>query len=151
MFSVRLDSPDLTFTASHRIRFLDGTSERLHEHRFRVVAEISGPLNAVGYVVDFLLFSETLRKILRYLDGKILLPKDEREEHEAQNSETVLRLPIPGTTAEFLAADIADRLSRSLRQRNGFAFPQEDYEIAIALEEAHGMWAGFKKQNTEYR
>ncbi len=141
MFSVRLDSPDLTFTASHRIRFLDGTSERLHEHRFRIVATISGPLNTAGYVVDFLLFSKILREILDFLNGKILLPENERKNHDTEN---ILRLPIPSTTAEFLAADIAKRLSRLLRKQNGFAFPPEQYGIAIELEEAPGMWAGFK-------
>jgi 6-pyruvoyltetrahydropterin/6-carboxytetrahydropterin synthase len=132
MFSILLNSPSLQFTASHGIQYETGEYEQLHEHTFRVVARISGPLNAAGYIVDFLLVEKTLREILDFLEKKTLLSQDELSFRN--NCENSLILPIKNTTAELLAYYIAEEL----RQKTGLTSDQ--YRITLELEESPGCW-----------
>ena len=131
MFAIRLDSPSLTFAASHGIQYENGKYEPLHEHTFRVVVKISGPLNAVGYIADFQVIEKSLREILGFLEKKTLLAQDELSFRN--NCENPLILPIMNTTAELLAAFLAEEL----RQKTNLG---SQYKITLELEESPGNW-----------
>ncbi|MCL2304969.1 MAG: 6-carboxytetrahydropterin synthase [Planctomycetaceae bacterium] len=132
MFSIRLNLPSLKFTALHGIRYGTGEYEPLHEHTFRVVAGISGPLNAAGYIVDFHVVEKSLREILDLLEKKTLL--SEHELSFRNNCENPLILPIKNTTTELLAGFIAE----GLRQKTNLN--PDQYQITLELEESPGCW-----------
>lgn len=149
MYSLRLDSPEQIFTAKHGIKYLSGEWEELHEHVFRAVLRVSGPLNAVGYVADFQEILRVLMTILRSLDGKTLLAESELEQRKRDltdfHGETVVILPIIHTTTELLAKYIADEfllLSRSMFQPSS---------VSVEIEETPGSWGIYcsMRQETE--
>ncbi|MBP3694396.1 MAG: 6-carboxytetrahydropterin synthase [Thermoguttaceae bacterium] len=72
-FCIRLDSEELTFSASHFITFDACLCEAIHGHDFHVSVELDQEMAPAGYVIDFLPFMETLREILKKLDHKTLL------------------------------------------------------------------------------
>ncbi|MEN6407955.1 MAG: 6-carboxytetrahydropterin synthase [Thermoguttaceae bacterium] len=106
-FHIRVDADELTFSASHFMIFEDGQCERLHGHTYRASAEVFGPLNAGGYVVDFLAVREALKSILADLDHRTLLPT----QHAA------LRVACRGGVVE---ASLADRR---------WTFPADDCQL----------------------
>ena len=130
MFSIRLDLPDLTFTALHGIRYESGEYEPLHEHTFRVVVKIAGPLNTSGYIADFCVVEKSLREVLGFLEKKTLLSQEELSFRN--NCKNPLVLPIINTTAELLAGLIAEQL----RQKIGLN--SDHYSITLELEESPG-------------
>ncbi len=123
-YSIRLADPGFTFTASHAIRFASGETEPVHEHRFRAVLEIAGPLNGSGYVVDFLAASTLLRGTLARYEGMVFQP-------DATTTPTAERLAA-GLLEEFCAAAVKEGL---------FARSPEEYRVALELEESPGCWA----------
>ena len=135
MFSIRLNSPSLTFAASHGIQYDTGEYEPLHEHTFRVVVTIFGPLCAAGYIVDFHTVEQSLRKILSFLEKKTLLSQEELSFRN--NCENPLILPIKNTTAELLAGYIAEELCQNINLHPG------QYKIILELEESPGCWGVF--------
>ena len=137
MFALRLNSPDLTFAASHGIQYENGGHEPLHEHTFRVILKISGPLNAAGYIADFHVVEKSLREILSFLEKKTLL--SEQELSFRNNCENPLILPIMNTTAELLAGYVAGEL----RQKTGLT---DQYNIILELEESPGHWGIFNSE-----
>jgi len=137
MFSICLNFTSLKFTALHGIQYESGEYEPLHEHTFRVVTRISGPLNAAGYVVDFHLVEKTLREILSFLEKRTLLAQDELSFRN--NCDNPLILPIKNTTAELLAGYIAEEL----RQKIGLT---SEYQITLELEESPGCWGIFNSE-----
>lgn len=72
-FCIRLDEASQIFSAAHFITFDSMQCEALHGHDFHVTAELEQTLSPAGYVVDFIPFSETLQKIVKKLDHKIIL------------------------------------------------------------------------------
>lgn len=127
--SVRLADPDQVFTATHAIRFASGEIEEPHEHRFRVILTINGPLNAVGYVLDFTEASRLLGEVLRFMDGSRLLPGEKPDK------------PVFNPTAETIASRVL-RSFRDAAEREGlFSLPLERYRLCLELEEEPGMWA----------
>src|SRR5574340_959570 len=125
-FHIHLSGDDLGFSAAHFITMADGTCERLHGHDFRVTAELLGPLNDQGYVVDFVAVRAALRAVLDELDHRVLLPREHptmRVEATRQQVEVAFAerrwvlpagdcvlLPMPNTTSESLARYVAGRL-----------------------------------------
>jgi 6-pyruvoyltetrahydropterin/6-carboxytetrahydropterin synthase len=125
-FSIRIASPNLIFSAAHFITFDGGGCEPLHGHDYRVQAELFGPLNASGYVVDFVLVEKRLRAIVEELDHRVLLPGEHSSIVVAEeNGEMVVVhagrrwifpadncrvLPVKNTTTESFARYIGERL-----------------------------------------
>ena len=87
-----------TFHAAHCLPRVPAghTCGRMHGHTYRVVVEISGPVRADGFVLDFAEISEAWK------------PLHERLDHACLND--VLENP----TAENLAVFIADNLTSQL-------------------------------------
>ena len=158
--AIRFEHDALHFSASHFITF--GTPEKveaLHGHNFRIKAEVSGPLNAREYVVDFLIAFDALKKICEMLSHKVLLPRDHPYITINMMDDTVqvsmpplqwalprgdiIVLPVKNTTTESLAEYITKLFRQMLEQESAFDMPTSHYGIAIELEESPGMWAVF--------
>jgi 6-pyruvoyltetrahydropterin/6-carboxytetrahydropterin synthase len=134
-FHIRVANDDLVFCAAHFITLAGDQCERLHGHSYRVVTEISGPLDENQYVIDFLVVRSILKELLAELDHRMLLPTDhpllrvvigplEVEVTFADRrwvfprSECVV-LPIRNTTSELLARYLGQRLLDAVEARTG--------------------------------
>lgn len=152
-FRVRVTKDHLVFSAAHFITFNGNVCERLHGHNWRVAAEIAGPLDENRYVFDFIALRDRLQEIVLRLDHRMLLPlnhtairvqageKEVEVRFEERRwvfpSEDCLLLPIQNTTAEELAAWIAEELKRT-------AFDGVKHQLTalqIEVEENFGQWA----------
>lgn len=121
---------DMGFAAAH-FSVIDGVSERLHGHNYRVALRVHGPVREDGTVVDFGSLKRALRTECQGLDEVLLLPTisptvsvtpsgDQVEVREGDRrfvfpSGDVRLLEIPNTTCECLAG----HLLRALRGRLG--------------------------------
>jgi 6-pyruvoyltetrahydropterin/6-carboxytetrahydropterin synthase len=151
-YSVRVTKDTLVFSAAHFITFGDNICERLHGHNYRVLGEIRGPLEANGYVVDFIALRDSLAALVAELDHRMLLPTghptirvqaDEREvlvtfedrRWVFPRGDCVL-LPIANTTTELIARHLGERLRENLARRTGV----RPSFVRIEVDENHGQW-----------
>jgi 6-pyruvoyltetrahydropterin/6-carboxytetrahydropterin synthase len=151
-FHVKIADDALNFSAAHFITYAGGQCEALHGHNYRVIAEVTGPLDENRYVVDFIVLGQRLSAILAELDHAVLLPTDHPSIRVAvADTEVEVRfadrrwvfpraecrlLPLVNTTAELLADHLARRLLQVL-QADGLR-PER---VRIELEEWPGRWA----------
>src|SRR5262249_39408719 len=151
-YSVRLTKDTLVFSAGHFITFGNNICERLHGHNYRVLAEVRGPLEPNGYVIDFIALRDTLADLVRRLDHHMLLPTghpaiqvatgDKEVEVTFQDRRWVfprgdcILLPIANTTTELIARYLGERLRDELLRlhqvRPSF--------IRVEVDENHGQW-----------
>ena len=160
-YAIRFENDALTFSASHFITFGEPEKvEALHGHNFRIKAEVAGPLNRRGYVVDFIAAFDSLKKICESLSHKVLLPRDHPYIKIKAVGETMtvampplswtfpkddtLTLPLKNTTTEAIAENIAILFRRDLEKGEAFESHADLYRITIELEESHGMWAVYR-------
>jgi 6-pyruvoyltetrahydropterin/6-carboxytetrahydropterin synthase len=152
-YSVRIAGDNLIYSAAHFIVLPGGVCEPLHGHNFRVAVEISGPLDELDCVVDFLALLQFMKSILAELDHAVLLPtrhpairvtagEDEVEVRFDARRWVFPRaecrlLPLVSTTAELTANYLAQRLLETLAAC-GFGRPQR---VRIELEESPGCGA----------
>jgi 6-pyruvoyltetrahydropterin/6-carboxytetrahydropterin synthase len=132
-FHIRVDKSEHVFCAAHFITIGDHC-ERLHGHNYHLAAEVQGPLNKDGLVVDFILVRDRLQALAAELDHYVLLPtrhpqlqvrEDEREVVASIGERRWIfprgdcrLLPVENTTAELLAAYLANRLADALASAN---------------------------------
>jgi 6-pyruvoyltetrahydropterin/6-carboxytetrahydropterin synthase len=130
-----------------------GVCEPLHGHNYRVAAELGGPLDETGCVIDFLALLQIMRSILAEIDHAVLLPtRHSAIRVSAGEVEVEVRfaarrwvfprdecrlLPVASTTVELMANYLAERLLETLAARD-FARPRR---LRIELEESPGCWA----------
>jgi len=128
--AVRMRKAVHVFSAGHFITLSDTLCEPIHGHNWTVAAEVEGPMDAHGMVVDFILLRDRLSEILRELDHKMLLPTaNTLIAVETADGEVTARfggrrwvfpadecvlLPMVNTTAELLARWIGLRLAAAL-------------------------------------
>lgn len=128
--TVRMRKAVHVFSAGHFITLSDTLCEPIHGHNWTVAAEVEGPMDAHGMVVDFILLRDRLSEILHELDHKMLLPTaNPLIVVETANGEVTARfggrrwvfpadecilLPMVNTTAELLARWIGLRLAAAL-------------------------------------
>ncbi len=152
-YSVRVAGDHLIYSAAHFIMLPGGVCEPLHGHNYRAAVELSGPLDEIDCVIDFLALLEIMKTILAELDHAVLLPtRHSAIRVSAGEDEVEVRcgarrwvfpraecrlLPIASTTVELMAGHIGQRLLETLAVR-GFARPQR---VRIELEESPGCWA----------
>jgi 6-pyruvoyltetrahydropterin/6-carboxytetrahydropterin synthase len=124
--AVRMRKAMHVFSAGHFITLSDDLCEPIHGHNWTVAAEVDGPTDAHGMVVDFLLLRDRLSAIVAELDHRMLLPAENpRIEVASTGGEVTARfagrrwvfpadecviLPMVNTTAELLAGWIGRRL-----------------------------------------
>lgn len=125
--AVRMRKAVHVFSAGHFITLSDTLCEPIHGHNWTVAAEVEGPMDAHGMVVDFILLRDLLTEILAELDHRMLLPTgNPLIAVETADGEVTARfggrrwvfpadecvlLPMVNTTAEMLARWIGLRLT----------------------------------------
>lgn len=145
-FEVSVGKDYTVFCAGHFVTYDGDKCEPLHGHNYRAATRLVGKLNDDGMVFDFVTLKRLLRAICDRLDHRMLLPRDnprltliESEESVTVRykqktylfpREDVVLLPISNTTAELLAAWVADELVAAIRA-TGQALP-EIVEVEIA-------------------
>lgn len=135
-FQVRLRKAVHVFCAGHFITLTDELCEAVHGHNWTVGADVEGPPDGHGMVVDFIKLRDLLSAITARLDHHMLLPTKNRfltVEHSAAASgraaEVTVRfkdrrwvfpadecvlLPVENTTAEWIARWIGHELIAAL-------------------------------------
>jgi 6-pyruvoyltetrahydropterin/6-carboxytetrahydropterin synthase len=130
-FHVRMRKAVHVFCAGHFITLTDDLCEAVHGHNWMVGADVEGPPDAHGMVVDFILLRDLLSGITARLDHRMLLPTRNRLLQVATadagtgRSEVTVRfqdrrwvfpadecvlLPLENVTAEWLARWIGTEL-----------------------------------------
>ena len=153
-FFISIHGRDLQFSAAHYITYGNGDCEALHGHDFSVTAEVRGPLNAQGYIVDFVEVESILKSILHDWDHRVLLPEEHptmkivlregeiqvhyRESRWIFPENDCRLLPVANTTSECLAACLAKALLAKLKEKS----PPTPFSVKITVSEGDGFTAG---------
>ena len=77
-FAVRLRKAVHVFCAGHFITLTDDLCEAVHGHNWLVGADVEGPPDAHGMVIDFIKLRDLLSGIVARLDHRMLLPTHNR-------------------------------------------------------------------------
>jgi 6-pyruvoyltetrahydropterin/6-carboxytetrahydropterin synthase len=130
-FQVRLRKAVHVFCAGHFITLTDDICEAVHGHNWLVGADVEGPPDRHGMVVDFIKLRDLLSSITARLDHHMLLPTKNRfldvshAEIAPGRAEVTVRfkdrrwvfpadecvlLPVENTTAEWIARWIGHEL-----------------------------------------
>jgi 6-pyruvoyltetrahydropterin/6-carboxytetrahydropterin synthase len=137
------------FSAAH-FSILEGGSERIHGHNYRVALRAAGTVRGDGTLVDFAALKAALRAECADLDHRMLLPAEcpavaiesELDGHLAVRegdrrflfpAAEVRVLPVPNTTCECLAAWLLGRV----RARLG----RLPVRLEVRVEESPGQGA----------
>lgn len=130
-FRITIGKDQVSFAAAHFIAYGSGRCENLHGHNYRIGAVFAGDLNQHHLLIDFVRLKRELESIADGLDHRMLLatecaalPVQRTAEGELEvrladrryvfpESDVVL-VDVPNTTAEMLAAWIAERLLNQL-------------------------------------
>ena len=149
-FEIDFEDPRIGFAAAHFIIGHDKCG-RLHGHNYFIKVKISGDINEQHMVLDYGLLKEELKKLVKPLDHKVLIPakaeglqiEKEKESVEVITCDKryllpvddVVHLPIPATTAEELAKYFHQELQK--------IWPK--FVIRVTIEEAPGASATYTK------
>ena len=135
VFSVAIGKECLRFTAAHFIAFR-GFREPLHGHTYQVKVTVSGPVEADGYVVDFLVLKKVAEEECARLHFCTLLPQQSDclriQESVTQVTvqcedgtsfvfprQDVCLLPIVHSSSEEIARYLLSRLRERLKEARG--------------------------------
>lgn len=157
-WSIHLHKEDFKFSVAHFLIFPDGSKERLHGHNYRVAADLEGPIDENGLVVDFKQVKPHIRALCAELDEYWLVPGEHPEvkiDHRADgHTEVVYRdcrymapsaeivvLPISNTSSELFAEWFARQLDRRLTEALGEG---SVLRLRIAIEETAGQQGAFE-------
>lgn len=147
-FEIDFEDPRIGFAAAHFIIGHDKCG-RLHGHNYFIKVKISGDINEQHMVLDYGVLKEELKKLVKPLDHKVLIPTkaDGLQIEEKENSveivtcdkryllpvDDVVHLPIPATTAEELAKYFHQKLQKIWSK----------FVIRVTIEEAPGASATY--------
>jgi len=160
-FRIAVSKEGNLFAAAHFITYADGLAEPLHGHNYRIGAEVWAPLDEHHLSFDFVRLKREIEAVASELDHRILLaarnpdlPLERPSEREVVvrsgpdryvfPARDVVVLDVPNTTAEMIAAWIADRL---LAQLGDDAEPFT--RIEVELEETTGQSATVRRELQE--
>jgi 6-pyruvoyltetrahydropterin/6-carboxytetrahydropterin synthase len=146
---LEIDKEGLGFAAAH-FSILEGVSERIHGHNYRVALRAHGSVGEDGTVVDFAALKQALRAECALLDHHMLLPGESpgvavsrpEDGHVAVREgarrflfpeDEVRILPVRNTTCECLAGFLLGQV----RARLG-GLP---VRLEITVEESPGQGA----------
>src|SRR5262245_37812912 len=104
-FSVSIGKELLRFTAAHFIAF-HGFREPLHGHTYQAQVTVSGPVEADGYVVDFLVLKRIAEEECAQLHFRTLLPGQSDCLTIDEKPETVQVLCEDGARFTFPRSDV---------------------------------------------
>ncbi len=103
-YQVHVFKDYLKFSAAHFIAY-KGFREPLHGHNYQVSVRVDGGLGADGYVLDFGLVKQAVKRVCERLDERVLIPADS----------DCLRIARHGSQLSVVCEDGAS-----------FSFPQSD-------------------------
>ena len=154
-FEARVTKDSLVFSAAHFITFNGNVCERLHGHNWRLNVVVAGELDQNHYVFDFIALRDAAQEIALRLDHRVLLPENHPQISVVRDDtagevtvtfeqrrwvfpvEDCVVLPVANTTAELIAAWIAEQLTGKLHLR-----PAPNLtELRVGVEENFGQWA----------
>ena len=159
---IKLDGwkENLRFSACHFIPHHEKCG-RLHGHSYAVHLEIGGELNEEEVVLDFSLVKCHLREILSHLDHRVIIPATNRDidvtvgdgsveldlsgKRYVFPSQDVAILQISSSSAEMLAAYIAEELAKLLKE-----FKNLNY-INLGVDEGPGQGAWYSLDLKGYK
>jgi 6-pyruvoyltetrahydropterin/6-carboxytetrahydropterin synthase len=155
-YKIVVEKDYLVFASGHFITYTD-SCETLHGHNYRARVELEGGLDAPGYVWDFVTLKKVMRKIVDELDHRVLLPRKNtaltlkedgdsievlyRERRYVFPRSDVVLLPIPNTTAEWLAQYLCGRVREELATLGEGRITA----VAVEVEESFGQSAWFRE------
>ncbi len=157
-FAVRVYKEQLTFCSAHFLLFADGTRERLHGHNYRVSVELTGSLDEIGVVVDFMKLKPIVKALCDDLDHRTLIPSENtwltlREDADSLEiihgqerflipRRDLVLLPIPNSSVEHMARYLCDRLTERLFEE----LPSSSItSVLVELEESRGQSAIYRR------
>lgn len=151
-FEVSVGKDYTVFCAGHFVTYDGDKCESLHGHNYRAAARLAGGLDEDGMVFDFVTLKRLLRAICDRLDHRMLLPRHNPRLALAEGAESVtvrykqktyvfpredvILLPIANTTAELLAAWVADELAAAILASGRKAPELVEVEIAESFGQA---------------
>jgi 6-pyruvoyltetrahydropterin/6-carboxytetrahydropterin synthase len=156
-YEVRIRKEALKFAASHMTVFPDGTKEALHGHQYQPTLSLCFPESGFESMIPFSLIKQSMKKIARLWDEKVLLAtgnpffemlKNGREEIEFKLCGK--RYVLPADEVVLLKVDniTCERLARAY-----FEFLRSDLEpilkkgsvssMSVYIEESPGQGAAF--------
>lgn len=144
-----VDKEGIGFSAAH-FSILEGGSERIHGHNYRVALRAAGEVRGDGTLVDFAALKAAVRAECAELDHRMLLPGECPEVEVSSDdsghvsvregrrrflfpAEEVRVLPVRNTTCECLAAWLLGRV----RARLG----ELPVRLELRVEESPGQGA----------
>ena len=171
-FRVLIDSPELTFNASHFLSFPTQDAdapwfvEPLHGHDFRASFAVEGALDATRCVVDFIAARSCALEVLRPLNHRAILARREPNvEYVERDGEAEIRvksvvaarrwvlprdcviwLDATNASTEEIAAKILDDWIDALIQKNALN-ATEKRKFFLRLQEAPGAFVEVERSN----
>ncbi len=153
MDRVRVSQDNLVFCAGHFMIFPNG-SEPLHGHNYRVTVALEGELRD-DMVMDFVALKRLVKALVDELDHRTLLParhprlrltiREDQVEAAIDSKRYVLPLedvrilPIPNTSAEWLARYLAGQLRGRLPSELRL------HVLEVEVEESFGQSAIYRE------
>lgn len=152
-WSIHIEKDYLKFSAAHFLIFPDGSAERLHGHNYVVFIDLETELDQHGLVLNFREIKPIVRDLVDELDEHLLIPGKHpvltcedlgtgsteiryQKRRYLIPTEEVIVLPISNTSAENLAAWIADSLLLRLAERFSGLVPTL---LRVGVEETRGQ------------
>lgn len=137
---LKISGDKLILASAHMLTKHDKCS-RLHGHNYEIEVEVEGDLDEDNMLIDFGPFKAHVGKMVKELDHKIMLPKNNSElkisETDKQITvntndgkyyrfpkEDVIILPLEATTVELLSKFFYDKIKK--------AYPQFKITVTIA-------------------
>lgn len=158
-YEIEVGKEGLYFSAAHFITYGGTECECLHGHNYRVRAALAGDLTEDAYVYDFVRLKERTASLLTELDHRLLLPESNPEFRVRRGGEAVqvavrgreyrfpaadvVQLPVRNTTAEELAAYLANRLEAALEEEGALDGLSE---LTVEVEESPGQSAVHRRR-----
>ncbi len=116
-------SVEISFSAKHQLRVGHGGPEELHEHNWRVRAQLEGAeVGPDGLLVDFVKVKKLLGEIADKLRGKDL----------GEVAELADKNPSAENVARYFYEQLRGRFEPDVRL------------AAVTVQEAPGCWGGYK-------
>jgi 6-pyruvoyltetrahydropterin/6-carboxytetrahydropterin synthase len=159
---VKLRKAVHVFCAGHFITLRDDLCEPVHGHNWTVGVDAEGPIGPHGMVVDFLVLRDVITAILAGLDHKMLLPTENHflvvtndrgplggdevtvtfaDRRWVFPADECVLLPVPNTTAEWIASWIGQQILASLASA-GEPLPET---IRVEVDECLGQSAVWER------
>ena len=129
---------------------------RLHGHTYAVHTRIHGIPDSKGIIIDFSILKETLNKVIKPLDHRILIPKNSKVVKIDEDKNNIrltfndkeylfpmndcLLLPIESTSAETLSMYILNQILLKNIFNNNIK------KIEICVDEGYGQGAWISKE-----